>query len=134
MVPLLVTLGPQGSAPFWVIGAVVNPRGPPGDDLQGCAVGDSGIFLSSFSTRDWRRQGQRRAGRWGERRRKTQRMKKEKPKHDCRAKPCQWSAKSEGWLRALLAFIHPSFPEQLSTNIGQPSQDTPCKLSLPQPF
>ena len=66
--------GPQGSAPFQVIGAVVKP-------------------VYSFSTRDWRRQGQRRARRRGKMRRKTQRMKKEKPEHDCRAKPCQWSAK-----------------------------------------
>lgn len=29
-----------------------------------------------------------------------------------------------------LAFIHPSFPEQLSTNMGQPSQDTPCELFM----
>ena len=53
--------GPQASAPFQVIGAPANPPWP----CRRCAVGDSGTLLSSFSTRDWRKQGQRRAGRRG---------------------------------------------------------------------
>lgn len=45
-------------------------------------MGDSGIF---FSTGDWRRRdrekGKKTGGKW-----EKQRMKKEKPEHDCRAK------------------------------------------------
>ena len=104
------------------------PRGPAGDALWGTQV--HSCRLSALGTGGSRgREGLEDVGRG----RQTQRMKTEKPKHACRATPCQWSAKEEGWLRALLTFIYPSSPEQLSTNSGQPRQDTPCKLSLPRP-
>lgn len=83
--------GPQGSAPFQVIGAVVKPawysrRWPPGT----CCGGFRHILLALGTGGGRDREGQEDGG---EMRRKTQRMKKEKPEHDCRAKPCQWSAK-----------------------------------------